>query len=109
MRLPNAEKAVVDAKLQDYCLSTVHPEGRHKARVFYSVLGLGSRDAKELRLRYWPRLGKTQRLRLIRTPIGQRYVVDFVMRRGGQEATVRSSWIIRTWEDFPRLTSRFVL
>jgi hypothetical protein len=36
------------AKLQDYCLSTVHPEGRHKARVFYSVLGLGSRDAKEL-------------------------------------------------------------
>ncbi|MFH0344298.1 MAG: DUF6883 domain-containing protein [Chromatiales bacterium] len=40
---------------------------------------------------------------------GQRYVVDFVMRRGGREATVRSSWIIRTLEDFPRLTSCFVL
>jgi hypothetical protein len=51
MRLPNAEKAVVEiAKLQDYCLSTVHPEGRHKARVFYSVLGLGSWGAKELRV-----------------------------------------------------------
>ncbi|MGH8551235.1 MAG: DUF6883 domain-containing protein [Methylococcales bacterium] len=40
---------------------------------------------------------------------GQRYVVDFEMLRGGRKATVRSSWIIRTQENFPRLTSCFVL
>jgi hypothetical protein len=49
MRLPNAQKAVVEiAKLRDYCLSTGHPEGRHKARVFHSVLGLTAQEAEKL-------------------------------------------------------------
>lgn len=35
MKLPNGDRAVVDiVKLTDYCLSTTHPRGRHKARVF---------------------------------------------------------------------------
>ena len=50
MRLPNGANAVVDIeKLRDYCLSAQHPEGRHKARVFLSVLGLTSADADKLR------------------------------------------------------------
>jgi hypothetical protein len=110
MRLPNAERAVVEiAKLQDYCLSTGHPEGRHKARVFYSVLGLGSRDAKELRVALLAAARENEAIATDQDAYGQRYVVDFVMRRGGREATVRSSWIIRTLEDVPRLTSCFVL
>jgi hypothetical protein len=109
MRLPNAEKAVVEiAKLQDYCLSTVHPEGRHKARVCYSVLDLGSRDVKELRVALLAAARENEAIATDQDAYGQRYVVDFVMRRGGWEATVRSSWIIRTLEDFPRLTSCFV-
>ncbi len=39
MRLPNAEKAVIDAeKLRDYLLSPSHPVGRFKA-VFFASLG----------------------------------------------------------------------
>jgi hypothetical protein len=35
MKLPNAEKAVVDiVKLRDYSLNPHHPEGKHKARAF---------------------------------------------------------------------------
>ena len=35
MKLPNAEQAFVDVrKLRDYCFSTEHPRGQHKARVF---------------------------------------------------------------------------
>ncbi len=31
MKLPNAERAVVDlAKLRHYCLNPTHPRGRHK-------------------------------------------------------------------------------
>jgi hypothetical protein len=40
MRLPNADRAVVDiAKLRDYSLNNSHPEGKSKARVFLSALG----------------------------------------------------------------------
>jgi hypothetical protein len=48
-KLPNAEWALLDIrKLADYCLSPVHPRGRHKARVFRDALDLsqdGSRVA----------------------------------------------------------------
>lgn len=41
MKIPNCEQAFVDiVKLQDYCLNAEHLRGRHKARVFRSVLGL---------------------------------------------------------------------
>ncbi len=50
MKLPNRDRAVVDlAKLRDYCLSEVHPRGKHKARVFRVALGLTTQDAEELR------------------------------------------------------------
>ncbi|MGH8557320.1 MAG: DUF6883 domain-containing protein [Methylococcales bacterium] len=110
MRLPNAEKALVEiVKLQDYCLNTGHPEGRHKARVFYSALGLGFRDANELQAALWAAARESEAIPTDQDAYGQRYVVDFEMLRGGRKATVRSSWIIRTQENFPRLTSCFVL
>lgn len=38
MKLPNADRAVVDLrKLRDYCLSQEHPRGQHKARLFKSA------------------------------------------------------------------------
>jgi len=40
---------------------------------------------------------------------GARFLVDFPYTRGGREATIRSTWIIKTGEDIPRLTSCFVL
>ena len=40
---------------------------------------------------------------------GERYVLDFALRRGGREARVRSAWIMRKGENFPRLTSCYVL
>lgn len=40
--------AVSVEKLRDYCLSEMHPRGRHKARVFKSRLGLGADEAEFL-------------------------------------------------------------
>jgi hypothetical protein len=49
MKTPNAELAAVDIrKLRDYCLNPIHDEGKHKARLFASVLGMTSDDAKDL-------------------------------------------------------------
>lgn len=50
MLIPNAENAVVDIrKLRDYCLNPKHAEGKHKARLFLSSLGMTADDAEELR------------------------------------------------------------
>jgi len=40
---------------------------------------------------------------------GQRYVVDFTMARQDKQADIRTTWIVRTGEDYPRLTSCYVL
>ena len=40
---------------------------------------------------------------------GERYVLDFSLRHADCEAQVRSAWIIRKGENFPRLTSCYLL
>lgn len=41
MKLPSGEQAIIDLrKISDYCLSSEHEDGRHKAHVFASILGL---------------------------------------------------------------------
>lgn len=49
MKIPNADRAVVDiAKLRDYCLNKQHPRGKHKARLFETMLRIKDLDAEEL-------------------------------------------------------------
>jgi len=106
VRLPNPERAIVDiAKLKDYCLDTEHEDGKHKARVFAAVLGvrLGDADWRQERLREAAFGEATQSFT---NEFGTLYVVDFRMSTSHGEATVRSHWIVRIGEDFPRLTRK---
>ena len=49
MRLANGDRAHLGTKLEDYVLSVTHREGRHKARMFESVLGVTASSADVLR------------------------------------------------------------
>ena len=110
MKLPNAERAVVDVfKLTDYCLSLSHPRGRHKARVFAAVLGLNREDAGLLREALLKAALDREAIVGERDGYGQRYVLDFEMMGPGGRGKIRSNWIVRRSEDFPRLTSCYVL
>ncbi len=110
MKLPNAARAIVDIeKLRDYCLSESHPRGKHKARVFATALGLTANDVLELRDALLSAIRAEEAVAGERDQYGQRYIVDFSMRRQGRKAVVRSAWIIRRGEDVPRLTSCYVL
>ena len=110
MSLPNAEEAVVDiGKLRDYCLNPEHPRGRHKARVFSAALGLADKDAEELRLALLSAARSEAAVRGAEDEYGERYVLDFEMSTVVGTATVRSGWIVRRGEGFPRLTSCYVL
>jgi hypothetical protein len=110
MKLPNADRAFVDMlKLTDYCLSATHPRGRHKARVFAGTLGISADQADLLRDGLLQSARTEEATPTDQDEFGQRYVVDFDMNGPAGKARVRSAWIIRTGEDFPRLTSCYVL
>ena len=110
MRLPNAERAVVEiAKLRDYSLSPRHPDGKHKARVFAAALGLSQADAGWLREQLVRVAHEADCQPSHRTAHGQRYLIDFDVTIRGRTARLRSAWIVRRGEDFPRMTTCYVL
>ena len=110
MKIPNAERAVVDIrKLRDYCLNPQHNRGKHKARLFTSLLGMNPNDAEELRDALLEAV-KTQDAQLGETDAyGQRYTLDFMLSWRGRQARIRSAWIIETGADIPKLTTAFPL
>ncbi|MDP9374189.1 MAG: hypothetical protein M3Q65_17390 [Chloroflexota bacterium] len=109
-RIPNAERAVVEiAKLRDYCLNPEHPRGRHRARVFAAVLGMTAADAGDLHSALLAAVRANDATPTEQDQYGQRYVVDFAMSGAAGQAVIQSSWIVRQGEDFPRLTSCYVL
>jgi hypothetical protein len=110
MKVPNAERAVVDAtKLRDYCLSSTHPRGKHKARVFVRVLGITLQHAQDLQLALLTAVREQDAVVGELDQFGQRYILDFSMRGPTGIGLIRSTWIVRPVEDFPRFVSCYVL
>jgi hypothetical protein len=110
VKLPNGERAVIDIeKLRDYCLSPEHRRGCHKARVFKASLGMTQEHAGDLRNALLAAAINNDAVPEEHDKHGRRYVVDFKVTGPSGQAMVRSSWIIRREEDFPRLTSCYVL
>lgn len=110
MKVPNADRAIVDIrKITNYCLSHEHPRGKHKARVFQSVLGLTTVHAGEIRDVLLQKVKTVDCAVGVVDEYGTRYVVDFAYARFDKKAILRSTWIVKAGEDTPRLTSCFVL
>jgi hypothetical protein len=110
MKLPNAEKAFVDIeKLRGYCLNQFHERGKHKARLFSSILGFTQENAEKLR-DLLLQSAHTDEARITKTDIcGIRYVIELKATTQKGYAKIRSTWIKHTHEDFVRLTSCYIL
>ncbi len=110
MRLPNPEKTILDIrKLAAYCLDPDHTEGKHKARVFRAALELTFETADELRQALLTAVQTNDATPIERNPYGQKYQLDFSLTRLNKTATIRSVWIVREAEDFPRLVTCYIL
>ena len=110
MNLPGAARAVVDLeKIRDYCLNPAHTRGRHKARVFAATLGLQQDDGEWLKAQLLTAALRGDAKEAEQDEYGRRYVLDFECERDQRRVTVRSGWIVRRGEDFPRLTTCYVL
>ena len=110
MKLPNGDKAIVDIKkLRDYCLNSRHPRGKHKARLFRAKLGLIQANAEELRRSLLKAAIEHDAVEGVHDYYGKRYIIDFTMNIHKKKAVIRSYWIIRKSESFPRLSTCFIV
>ena len=110
MKLPNADAVYIDLeKLRDYSLNPTHSRGKHKARLFAAILGLTSGHVEALQTFILRALQQYDAVLGMADEYGQRYVVDFSITRNQNTAMVRTAWIIRPDETFPRLVSCYIL
>jgi hypothetical protein len=87
MKLPGGEHAIVNlVKLRDYCLNPLQPRGRHKARVFESVLGIPQADAEFLREQLLRVAQYSSATKGEADAYGERYIIDFELTRGERRA-----------------------
>jgi len=109
-RLPGGDRAFIPpGKIAGYCLSPDHGEGRHKARVFASALGLTATD-EELLAAALLAAARTENAELLLTDgLGARYRVDFRFDHNGRTAVIRSGWMVSAPGRAPYLTTAFVL
>lgn len=97
------------SKLRDYCLNPQSPKGQHKARVFASALGLHARDADFLRRALLQAAREGDCVPGETDHHGRRFTLDFELRTVTGQERIRSGWIVRAGEAFPRLTTCYVV
>jgi hypothetical protein len=90
-------------------LNPDHRRSCHKARIFAASLGLTVDDANYLREALLAAARDNDAYPTEHDEFGSRYVMDFIASGPAGQAQVRSSWIIRQGENFPRLTSCYIL
>lgn len=109
MKLPSGDEAIVEReKLTGYCLDPDHPRGKHKARVFATVLGFTVEHTEKLREALLTAAATEEATPAQSDRFGTRYVIDFPITGPNGTATLRSTWIMRQGEAVPRLTSCYV-
>ena len=110
MKLPNGQHCDLGTKLEDYSLNPFHREGRHKARVFNSVLGLTQANAEVLHAAIRSAAASSDEAEARGdNGFGDAFNLRFVMTSSRGRATVMTGWIVLRNEDFPRLTTCYIV
>jgi hypothetical protein len=108
--LPNVDKVKVDSnKVTNYALDPNHPVGRNKAKVFESSLGYKQSNANQLMEQVQSKLPNSEAVLGVADQYGQRFTVDIpITGVNGNEAVVRTGWILEPGSEIPRMTTIFV-
>ena len=110
MKLPNGAQADVGVKLEEYVLNPLHRDGRHKARVFESALGITLANRDVLREAILSAATDSDEAEARGTNgHGHVFVIRFALSTEKGRATVLTAWIILHGEDIPRLTTCYIV
>lgn len=108
MKLPNGDRALIPIeKLTGYCLNPNHPKGKHKARVFQSVLNLTADNADVLSALIQQAALSGNVVQQDFTPQGQIFKVDWEIPNTDRRI-LRTTWEIAYSLEIPRLITAFV-
>ena len=101
--LPNYEKAVIPrGKLEDYALNPTSADGKHKARLFKSILGFERSDWETLAKTILDELPYHEALPAGEGLWGKKYLVALtIVGPNGNIGIVETVWIIRLGADYP--------
>jgi Domain of unknown function (DUF6883) len=106
MILPNVENSILEIrKLREYCLSLEHPIGKHKALAFKNKLGITSEDSEYLKTKILEAIKENEAQETFEDKHGKRFNVDFEITNFNKTSIVRTIWIIKSNENFPRFVS----
>lgn len=109
MLLPNFEDAILSIeKLRDYCLCFEHPVGKHKANIFKKKLNLTSAYSYKLKDEILKGISSNEAIETNADEHGKRYFVDMRINNFDKSAFVRTLWIIKHDENFPRFISCYI-
>jgi len=108
VKLPNhAQATVAKAKITKYLLSTTHPRGRSKARVF-TALGFTASEWQAFATALQRDAAEHDVTKVEDSPFGTRYTVEGLMRApDGRTPTIRSVWFIERGETAPRFVTAY--
>ncbi len=101
---------VIDpAKLTAYALNRNHPRGQHKARLFEAVLGYNLDNYRNLLEEIETKAPDSQAQPLYIDEHGHHYRVDVVViGANGNQAVVRTGWLIISEQNSASLTTLYV-
>jgi hypothetical protein len=77
--------------------------------VFQSALGIDQSKSPDLQQILLQIAANGEAIAAEKDAFGQRYTIDFQRAGKLQMVTIRSAWIIRNDEDFPRLVTCYVM
>jgi hypothetical protein len=110
MKIPNYSNAYIDEeKIYGYCLNEEHPIGKHKAKIFDNLLNINHTNGSMLIQALKFAAENNNAFFVKETNYGNYYNIDFILENEHRQYTIRSSWIIRRNEDFPRLITCYVI
>ena len=110
MREPDFSVAVVEmGKLVDYLTSSIHPNGKSKAR-FFAQMGFTPGEWKPLATALQEHAHSNPVATLARTPFGVKYTVDGHLETpSGSRPVIRTVWIVTSKHPAPRLVTAYPL
>lgn len=109
MKLPNGAQAIIPGgKLEDYCLNPLHPDGKHKAKVFERALGITQINSKELESLVLRSAVSGEVTREQENDFGKTYRVEYEVEGMNQQEILCTLWIVHKGGDTPYLTSSFI-
>ena len=110
MKLPNGQQCDLGTKLEDYSLNPLHREGRNKARIFDSALGITRANVEVLRAAIQSAAASSDEAEARGdNGFGEVFNLRFVMTTDRGSATVLTSWIVLHNQNFPRLTTCYIV